>query len=596
MSNPKPLIKARPYLFSKLLQRGLFEVPWHQRYYDWELREVKELLGDIEEAITEERHSYFLGTVILVKKKPTRWEINDGQQRLITFSLICAVLCRKFADNGSVSDNEARALRIMFNLDDIERCSLDDAQHYSPRITPQHNDKVSYSNMIRGNSIGANGVITTAWKEIEKFVFSQTLQESEDYFEFLVQKLEVACLEVPPKIDPNAVFEAINCRGKRLDDLDLIRNYLYSHFNAEKHLEKRKSVHENLERIRTRSRTKGRASEFMRCCLQCEFGFLQKDRFYRDVRTEIKKQANSISNKALPDYVFGLTEKLADPKSLGLFLEVIISPNPDPETIKAFNRDSGKTNAHRNLPVFLWELRGYTVTQPLVFGLLMTYLRETDGRRKKRIARIVHNKLSNLATFVLRTAFVAPKFEPSNFEKKFSEFAKKIAQDGEISDGEFADFLLDCDRDNFGVLDDSRFKERLYEAQMKGAAKIKRFLFGVNRNPPRSSQIFKDSEFTVEHILPQSNQHWGNWTALEGQDLGEWVNRIGNLTLLTKTDNRPTRNFNRSFERKKEIYADSSLSITSRLVQEYDDWTPETIERRQRHMVKRAVEVWRFHR
>ncbi|MXZ13395.1 MAG: DUF262 domain-containing protein [Candidatus Dadabacteria bacterium] len=287
MRNQKPLIQAGSWLFSKLLQEGFFEVPWHQRYYDWKPDHVCELLLDIEEAVTEERHCYFLGTVILVEKESARWEINDGQQRMITFSLVCAALCRKFAENGSGSHNEARALRILFNLDADEKCSLDDAQKYSPRISPQKDDKVSYWNMIRGNSVGTNGTITAAWKEIEKFISSQTLKQSEDYFDFLVQKLEIACLEVPPKVDPNAVYDTINCRGKTLDDLDRIRNHIYSHFNADQDHERKNSVHTHLERIRTRLSAK-RASEYMRCYLQCVFGFLRKDSFYRDVRKEIR--------------------------------------------------------------------------------------------------------------------------------------------------------------------------------------------------------------------------------------------------------------------------------------------------------------------
>ena len=196
MGNQKPLIKANSWLFSKLLQKGFFEVPWYQRYYDWESDDVRELLLDIEEAVIENRHCYFLGTVILVKKDSTRWEINDGQQRMITFSLTCAALCRKFADNGPGSQNEARALRILFDLDADAICSLNDAQEYSPRISPQRDNRVSYKNMIRGNSIGANGIITTAWREIDDFISSQTLEESGNYFDFLVQKIEIACLEV----------------------------------------------------------------------------------------------------------------------------------------------------------------------------------------------------------------------------------------------------------------------------------------------------------------------------------------------------------------------------------------------------------------
>jgi len=592
MQNQNPLIEAGSWLFSKLLQRGFFEVPWHQRYYDWKSDHVRELLLDIEEAVIEERHCYFLGTVILVKKEPTRWEINDGQQRMITFSLICAALCRKFADNGSGSHNEARALRILFDLDADENCSLDDAQNYTPRISPQRDDEVSYWSVIRGNSIGTNGAITTAWKEIEKFISSWTLRQSEDYFDFLVQKLEIACIEVPSKVDPNAVFETINCRGKELDDLDLIRNHIYSHFNDEEDLERRRSVHKHLEKISTGFRAKRIAPEYMRCYLQCVFGFLHKDSFYRNVRKEIKEQAQKI-NKSLADYAFELTEKVADPKSMCLFSEVIISPSPDPITITAFNTACQKTNSSRNLAVFLWELRGYKVTQPLVFALLTAYLREPDGRKKKRVAKTIHKNLSRLATFVLRTAFVAPKFEPSHFETKFSNFAKNIMQDTEIPNEEFAAFLLDCDRDHYNVLDDSKFEEGIYEAQMKGARKIKRFLFGVNSNRQGSSQMFKDSEFTVEHILPKSDEHWENWQAFEGKDPREWVNRIGNLTLLARADNKPGIRFNRSFEKKKEIYAESTVEITHRLAQ-YDDWTPESIKERQRCMAKHAVQVWKF--
>jgi len=591
MTARSPLIEARSLRFPKLLQEGFFEVPWHQRYYDWKSDHVCELLLDIEEALIENRECYFLGSIILVKKEPPRWEINDGQQRMITFSLICAALCRKFADNESVSHNEARALRILFDLDADETCSMVDVQNYSPRITPQLDDQLAYWNMIRGKTIGANGFITTAWREIENFIASQTLVQSEDYFNFLVQKLEIACLVVPPEIDPNAVYETINCRGKVLDDVDLIRNHIYSHFNADHYVEKRNSVHKNLERIQTNLKTQKRASEYMRCHLQCIFGFLRKDRFYREVKKEIKKQSQQVG-KSLPDYAFVLAENLAKPMNLSLFSEVIISTNPDPTTIDAFNRDSQKTNSPRNIKVFLWELKGYTVTQPLVFALLSTYLRETDDRRKKRIAKTVHNKLSNLATFILRTAFVA-KFEPSNFEKRFSNFAKKIMQDEEVSNEKFAMFLLDCDLDSFGILDDSKFKQELSDVRMKGAAKIKRFLFGINSNPSRGFQIYKDTEFTIEHILPQSHHHWVDWKAFEDQDPKEWINRIGNLTLLTRTDNRPVQRFNQSFANKKEIYKGSSLSITSRLAK-YDDWTPENINKRQHHMVKRAIEVWRF--
>ena len=88
------VIGAEAMLFSDLFQQGYFDVPWHQRYYDWKPSDVQALLHDIEDAIKEERDCYFLGAIMLVEIGHQRWAINDGQQRMITISLMCAALCR----------------------------------------------------------------------------------------------------------------------------------------------------------------------------------------------------------------------------------------------------------------------------------------------------------------------------------------------------------------------------------------------------------------------------------------------------------------------------------------------------------------------
>ena len=82
-----PAIGAEAVLFSNLLQKGRFDVPWHQRYFDWEEKDVTSLLRDIEEAVSEERRCYFVGAVIVVEVDAGRWEINDGQQRMLTVSV-----------------------------------------------------------------------------------------------------------------------------------------------------------------------------------------------------------------------------------------------------------------------------------------------------------------------------------------------------------------------------------------------------------------------------------------------------------------------------------------------------------------------------
>lgn len=528
---------------------------------------------------------------MLVETASQCWEINDGQQRMVTISLICAALCRRFPRG---SQREGHALRILFDREANSTWTLDDAEHHYPRISPPQNDEMRYYQIIRGNTIGTNGMLTVAWTEIETFFSPMSFEKWEQYFDFLMEKLEVTCLLVPPRIDPNAVYETINCRGKPLDDIDRIRNYLYSHFNVAGDSQRKISLHKNLEMVRIVIPSTKKSAEYMRCHLQCRFGFLRKDRFYRDVREAIRTQRGKKrdSVKSLADYAFALTKEITSPESLGLF-RIMTATSPDPDFIRAFEIASGTTKSPRNLAVFLRELRGYTVAQPLVFAILLRYIRESDGRKKKRLAKIAYRNLNRLATFVLRTAFVAPKFEPSHFETEFSNYAKEITFATDLPDTAFADFLRGCDRSKYGVLDDSRFQSAIVEARMTGAMKIRQFLLGINGILQSDARLLNERFCSIEHVLPKSSQHWTGWTGFNLVDGADWVDRIGNLTLMGPTDNKPGPKYNGDFAKKRESYRNSGLKLTRELG-EFTEWTPDAIEARQRTMAKRATDVWQF--
>ena len=589
----KTVIDAEAVLFSDLFYKGSFDVPWHQRYYDWTKNDVQALLHDIDDALKEKRDCYFLGAIMLVEVEPRRWEINDGQQRMVTISLICAALCRRFVREAKGSQREGLALRMLFDLDANSTWTLEHAERYRPRVSPPENDSMRYLQIIRGNTIGTNGTLTAAWAEIEQFLSQMDFDKWERYFDFLLEKLEVACLWVPRHVDPNAVYETINGRGKKLNELDLIRNYLYSHFNAVADSERRKSLHKKLERIRTVVPASTKASEYMRCHLQCKFGFLRKDKFYHEAKAAIRTHWNNkkVQAESFSDYVFALTEQVTSPEPLELF-RTMTAGSSDPVFCRAFEVASGTTNSPRNLTVFLRELGGYKVTQPLVFAMLMWYVRESDGRKKKRCAKVINKNLSRLATFVLRTAFVAAKFEPSHFEEDFSNYANTIATADDIPNAEFAHFLKGCDRSAYGVLDDAKFQEAMIDTRMTGDRRIKQFLLGIAGHVQRDARLLNERSCSIEHILPKSLEHRSNWRAFVN-DGGDWAHRVGNLTLMGQADNKPGPKYNGDFKKKLNSYRDSGFAITREL-SNHVDWTPAHIEARQREMAKQAVHVWAF--
>ena len=588
MTERPTVIDSSALTFFRLVCDAVFTVPWHQRRYDWKSEHVEELLQDIDDAISANRHCYFLGTIILVRSGPRQWRINDGQQRMVTLSLICACLRRLFTEHND-SRREHLALRVLFDIDENSTQTVENIDRLTPRVTPPRDDKTRYNLMIRGRNIGANGKLTQAWRQIDAFVLGMGLNKSAKFFDFLMQKLEVACLDIPDSVDPNSVYETINCRGKRLDDLDLIRNHLYSYFNSDADAERRDFVHENLEDVHVQLRDSSRFTDYARCYFQSRYGFLQKSNFYRDTRRHIQSNANRERTPA--DYVYRLVEDFSRRDKVELF-RTIATPNRTDRFVEEFAKASGRAGKARNVSMFLRDLHAYKVTQPLLFALLWHYVRETDGRRKRRLARWIHARLEHITSFVMRTAFVAPKFEPSHFESEFSSLAEQVMSAKHVEDINVDDGLKECDS-TYGIIDDKKFKARMHVLEMRDNKKIKRFLFGVNCLAQTDGDLVNENRCTIEHVLPRAPRHWPTWRSFEGVDPHDWIHRIGNLTLLGRQDNKPGERDNRDFQAKKGSYSRSAIQITRDIVA-CDDWSPREIVRRQRRLATRALRVWSF--
>ena len=89
----------------------------------------------------------------------------------------------------------------------------------------------------------------------------------------------------------------------------------------------------------------------------------------------------------------------------------------------------------------------------------------------------------------------------------------------------------------------------------------------------------------LEHIYPQN--------PTGGRDPGHntIINRLGNLTLLSRRINQAIKNA--PFDEKKAHYARSEIIITRSLT-DYDEWNEESMDRRQRELAAVAGDIWNF--
>ncbi len=84
---------------NKFLMDKMFSIPTYQRDYAWTITQVDDLMSDIHDALVE-KSTHYLGTLVLACIRNQSFEIVDGQQRLSTLTLVIRALLNELDPNG----------------------------------------------------------------------------------------------------------------------------------------------------------------------------------------------------------------------------------------------------------------------------------------------------------------------------------------------------------------------------------------------------------------------------------------------------------------------------------------------------------------
>lgn len=575
-------ITSRVELLSKVLLSGRFRVPWHQRHYDWQDREVAEFLRDLREALETDKVCYFLGSIMLLGTDDPQG-INDGQQRLITFSLLLAALCHSFAEDCPGTRRESLALRILFDQPEVNTPHLNDVTQYEVRIDPPKDDEGKYTHLLRGRDIGSNGRLTAAWDRITEFIGAMDQPRRESFFDFLTTRVEISVLTVPPEVDANLVFEALNARGRPLDSVALIRNWLFSYFPEHGDSERLETVRAGFERARIILGSNTNVpEEYLRCFLQCQYGFIPQKEFYRGFREKFQEAVRGQDTAA---YTYDLVGRLGHGNSIQIF-RAIRSAKPS----ELLATRLPKIRRKRDLLVLLRELKGYTVSHPLCFSLLHRFVTEADADRRKATEIIVSRSMKNLTSFIMRSSFVNYTFKPYALSKALANCARDVFTATDLESLDIMEWL--AEHDVYEIIDDQNFVRRMATMEMRTSRALQ-YLYGINAHWQKGTGS-QQSQCSVEHVLPQSSMHWQGWDGFVGQHPADWVRRNGNLVLLDRRENRGDTDFNANFEAKKRSFANSTIQMARDVAERYNDWTPLVVKQRSHHLAKEAARIWSF--
>lgn len=538
------IISPKPKSFKELIQDKYYYVPLYQRPYDWDIDKVSQLWDDVD----KNDSGYFLGTVLfkpdqLSDPHPTHFEIVDGQQRLATLLLLLRAAIETLERIGAKEDaNE-------FQRDYIAQRPAGVRESHTTLVLSKR-DKNKFESLLLGESLSERRVFIS-WKNQEKAIefFQEKFKNLNDdrgkegIIEFINEKvLKLSFLEILLGTDSDVYqfFETLNDRGMDLSIADLVKNRVCAEAASQ-----RKSVEESASIVDRISEEIG-AGKFktflLHYCWANGKGVEPTPRkklmaWYGeqiDQTSDIKKFLSHLEDAALQQYVN------------------YVEPSKCPDKAK------------KSLFVYLDAL-GATRCYPLLLKG-EEYLNRKDFLQLCNAVEVLTFRHS---TILKRDAKILEGF--------FYELIRNIRDKKPIKD------ILEKFRQQPAIKADDLFKLAFTEF-VPASHKLARYtLWKIEEVMAGKKQASLDwDNLTLEHILAEGL----DWTGRE-----EYLERIGNLTLLSFKMNDEAANKPFKIKKKKIYEKEKRIKITKDLTK-FTDFTKDTIISRQKNLAETAVRVW----
>ena len=552
-----------------------FKIPIFQRHYEWTKDNWDDLIGSIEEISSNYLLRYsdvFLGTIIISPEDSFAqvYHIVDGQQRLVTLSILLAAI-RDLNENFPSIVNSIQSL-LLKNNEDFKKDVINNT-----RFELSYRDKINFCKIINNPGILDNyNLIDQCYNYF--FDYYQNLFGNVDYEKLLYginRHLKFAALTIEDKDDPGQIFNTVNSSGKDLDDIDLIRNYIFIKI----HESKRAKLYQFWSDVE-----KG---------FGCSEDFLY---FIRDLLIskgeEVPQSVIGGRNKARIFKAFTQSmkynSKAEHEEQLGKFITRMHSIWEIYSTLlKPYSRFSLDPKIQRIL------FRLNIINLPHFYPLLILAFEKKNILGSPSIEDIneIRDILNMIENYYVRN-FVC--MESLILSKKFQKICSRIQSNPEKSLKKIVKDEL-CEK----LPKDYEFVMNLIDSQLYGRGSyqfIKLILIALEDYITKQHHImpFDADKLSIEHILPvHPKEKWKEDLGKEYEDtLSTLCHTLGNLTLLLGTVNQEISNS--SFDTKKElIFKDTKYAIHDP-IKNAEKWGKKEIISRAENYANICITIWPY--
>jgi hypothetical protein len=553
-----PTFSARASSLRELLSGATYLVtPGFQRPYSWTTREVGQLCEDLLEALDEHERRpsrtgvYFLGTIILIERKPgageaaPRYQIIDGQQRLVTLTMQYAILRELARSEGD--PEHADTLHERIEGGQGFRVSIGEAQREFLREHVQQTDACLNSIDARDLESPEKDIIQNR-ELLMKELRGLDRDTRRRLASFLDERCQLVVIITDDTDSAYRIFMVVNGPGKPLSRSDILKAELLAEVPADR---------------REPYVTRWNAAER-------KVGIADFERLFSHLRSalgnphgpiiaEIRRLARVVGGQRfLEETVLPMADVLAamlDRDASGLKV-----PAKGQQLLRYLDWLS---HSDWVPPAILWLAR-HRSEPPAMQAFLEAADRYAYGQLYLGIGR---NKRID----------------------RYGDVIEMIRK-GESPLGERGPFMLTAeDQRNiqFNVTND---------AYGRGSQACKLLLLRLNDAVAGKPAGIAPSEVSVEHVLPQRpgrNSQWRDWFSDSVREY--YTGSLGNLILVKPPTNAEVRNYDleRKLARFKEDEKLARLPLFADILKA-SRWTPDAVQAREDRMVEALRGLWKL--
>ncbi|SFG70610.1 DUF262 domain-containing protein [Sporolactobacillus nakayamae] len=541
------------------LSNSQFVVPVYQRTYSWTKINCIQLLQDIIKASDSSNKTHFMGSIVYITDENysvtriKKLTIIDGQQRLTTISLLLMAMANYI--KAHPDEYDTTAAQLIKNYLVIDKRQNNRSEDFIPKLSLTKHDKDFYDRLIKNYPL----------KDLDHNIynnyqfFCNEIKNKELDIDNLfngIAKLWIVSISIIRSQDnPQLIFESLNSTGVKLQQSDLIRNFLLMDLKDDFQTEIYNSFWFKME-----DSLQNNLSNFIRDYLTVKISkFPSKSAEYNEFKKYFSKkfERNELSIESL----------VKDMYKYSILYERIIKCTEKNSDINEYFISFSKLNV--------------TVIYPFVLELYYDYTNEKLS--EKYFIRI----LCLLESCIIRRVICT--LPPNSISKIIVSLLKDIDKDSYL---ESAEKILLSKKGPQRFPRNEEFKDSFLYKDMYSLKNCKFILERLVNYGNR--EILNIESFSIEHIMPQSNNLSQKWINALGQNWEQihtkYLHTIGNLT-LTRYNGEMGKKF---FTEKRDMqngFKDSICKLNTDLVK-LDTWNEHEILSRANRLYDEANLIW----